>query len=112
MGNKSFFYLDRQRSVGVSGSGKWAMKGFRLQSSYSPNKIWYKYELCQVSDEAAELALKETQKRYDDALTNLQTLELELLAAKSKSEELESKLNKGQEELLTARANPGLKIEC
>jgi hypothetical protein len=112
MGNKSFFYLDRQRSVGVEGSNKWAMKGFRLQSNYSPDKIYYKYELCQVTDEAAELALKQTKERYDAALTNMQALELELLAKKQAVDELESKCTKHTSDLLAARANPSLKNDC
>merc|ERR1712032_1386624 len=77
MGNKSTFYLDRQ-PVGKRNSKNYAFKQFWLRSSYSPDRIWYQYEMCKVTDEEAENAVKLAQTNYDNAAANLQALNLSL----------------------------------
>ena len=109
LGNKSFFYLDRQ-PVGKLNSKTMALKGFRLHTS--GNSIFYIYQMCQVSDEAAEQALVDSRMKLDEATANLQTLQLLLEAAKSKKDELNAKLTNNNQDLMQVRNSHGLNTDC
>jgi hypothetical protein len=111
MGNKSSYYLDRN-PVGTLSSTKFAIKGFKLNSQYTPDKIWYTYTKCQVQDDEAAIALSDVKRRMVAAVSNLQDLEAELSNAKALKEQLESQVANVQSNLQTARNNPGLKTDC
>ena len=109
LGNKSFFYLDRQ-PVGKLSSKTMALKGFRLHTS--GNTIFYIYQMCQVSDEAAEKALIETRMKLDEATANLQTVQLLFEAARSKKDELNLRLTNNGRDLMELRVSNKLNTDC
>jgi len=135
MGNRSIFYLDRQQT-GFLNSMQTVLKGFHLKSKYSPDQIWYDFEMCKLKDmdaakaleqaeqnvtnlknqlNSAEQNVKTTQDVVDKLAAQLKALQEQLQqatnankAAQAAVQAMNTQINNAQTSLTSAKANPGL----
>jgi len=114
MGNRSAYYLDRQ-SVGKEGSKDWAMRRFQLHSKYSPDRLYYTYEMCKLNDmdavkavEQANLTLKANQKGMLETAQALEAAKAAYDALQAKMKQMEILVAKSQGLLTVSQAAPGL----
>jgi len=116
MADKSAYYLDRQ-GVGKENVRDWAMRRFKLNSSYKPDRISYTYEMCKLRDEDAYKA--STQAKANLAILqnsmNVANRELELKknefeAAQQRQKTLMIEVSKGEALVATSEKHSGL--EC
>ena len=114
MGNRSAFYLDRQ-PVGQQNTTNFAMRRFKLNTSYGPDRLFFLYEMCKLKDmdaaravEQNQLNLKSNQVALQNANTELELAKSAFNAAQARVTALTAKVAQSKTDLTASQNNPGL----
>lgn len=96
MGDKSNYYLDRQE-IGVNKATYSALQRIRLRTKYDPDRMWYEFTKCQLTDMDAKNKEGPAKTKYNNLSKELSQNKIKLDKEKKRLNTYNQKHGNGQE---------------